>query len=67
MKKILVVLCAMGFFMGACADKKAEEQQKAIELEEQIEAVDQETNEDLEALEKESEELDKSINELDSL
>ncbi len=67
MKKTVLAIIAMGFFLIACVDKKAEEEKKAAEINEQIEAVDKEINENFESLEKEGEELDKAINELDNL
>lgn len=72
MKKALLVLLVTNFFFGACVDKKAEQEKKeATELNKQIEAIDQEiekeTDQALESLEKESQEIENALNELDNL
>jgi len=66
MKKTIVLLVMASFFLLACVDKKAEEK-KASELNAQMEAVDQDTNKDVESLEKETQEIDNAISELDNL
>ncbi|MEW7277377.1 hypothetical protein ABW636_02130 [Aquimarina sp. 2201CG1-2-11] len=72
MKKTLLIMAAIFCFLVACVDKKAEEEKKkAAELNQQIETLDQEINQEvnqgLESLEKEAQEIDNSLNELDNL
>jgi len=66
MRKTILTIAAAGLFLLACVDKKAEEK-KTAELNAQIEAVDQNTNKDVESLEKESQEIDNALSELDNL
>ncbi len=66
MKKTILIIAVSSFFLGACVDKKAEEKKKA-ELEAKIEAVDKETNQEVESLEKETKEIENALSELDNL
>ena len=68
MKKIVVLVLAASFFLGACIDKKAEaEKKKEAEVEQQVENIEKEIDSEIETLEKEAEEIDSAINELDNL
>jgi len=69
MKLTHVLMFASGLLLFGCGEKKDPEAEakKAAELEQQIEAVDQETNEGFESLEKEAKEVENALNELDNL
>jgi hypothetical protein len=67
MRKTILVLLTMGFFLGSCVDKKAEEQKKTEALNKKIEVLDKEINEEVESLEKAAKEIENALNELDNI
>ncbi len=71
MKKALLAIFLMSFFLFSCVDKKAEQEKKeTLLLEQKIDSINEEANkidQDLSSLESEVKEIDSAIEELDSL
>ncbi|WP_442266772.1 hypothetical protein ACSIGC_03470 [Tenacibaculum sp. ZS6-P6] len=68
MKKNFLIVLMFSFIAFACGDKKAEEEKKkAVELEQQIEAVSKEVDENVDSLQKEAEEIENELKALDNL
>ncbi|WP_299682162.1 hypothetical protein [uncultured Tenacibaculum sp.] len=68
MKKNFLIVLAFSFIALACGDKKAEEaKKKAVEQEQQIEAVSKEVDENVDSLQKEAEEIENELKALENL
>jgi len=65
MRKIALLFIGMCVFLISCVDKKKEN--KTTDLKQQIESVEEEINQDLKSLEKEAQEIENDLNELDKL
>jgi len=68
MKKTLILLASIPFFLMSCTDKKAEAQKKKeLEVIQQIESVEKEIEHAVDEIEKEANEIENALKELDNI